>query len=197
MPLLPGCGRRTRTRRSYRIMSVYDELMSDPTEVVQIAAAELAMKVVDILNRAMSASGMTQRQVAKLVGVGEPRVSQVLGSDGNVRISSLAKFTRAMGYELSIEAVATDGSGPLGKPRPRRPASASADSEPAVVWSQTFALPSGCLTVPVVVPPIDGVEKAEPMGPPIRKRRRQTCRTVFRTSFSQGNLATEVIVPVR
>lgn len=69
-----------------------------------LAAADLAAQVVDVLRKALDASGMDQKELASKLGVSEGRVSQVLNSDGNLRVAAVARYLRALGYEASITA---------------------------------------------------------------------------------------------
>lgn len=73
-----------------------------------MAAADLAAQVVRLLDAAIGASPLDQRSLAKKIGVTEGRVSQVLNSDGNLRIAALARYMRALGYELELTAKPVD-----------------------------------------------------------------------------------------
>lgn len=88
----------------------------------EMTAARLTLKAVALLNEAQEASGLNQRQLADALGVSEGRVSQVLGGDGNIRISTFARYLRAMGYVPRLETdPASDAVPPLGGRRvPRR-----------------------------------------------------------------------------
>lgn len=87
---------------------------------IEMAAAEASFDAVGLLNKAVRASGLSQRQIADALGVGESRVSQVLSGDGNLRITTLARYLRAAGYALRLEAApAEPGVAELPKPRSR------------------------------------------------------------------------------
>ncbi|MEU1594532.1 helix-turn-helix transcriptional regulator [Streptomyces sp. NPDC005708] len=55
------------------------------------------------------ASGKSNKELSSLLGVSEGAVSQVLNGDGNIRISTLARYLRAMGFEPRLSADPVDG----------------------------------------------------------------------------------------
>lgn len=67
-----------------------------------LAAAELCMDVVDLLNDVEQLAGIQRKDIAALLDVTAGRVSQVLNGDGNITIAALAKFLHAMGHEAVI-----------------------------------------------------------------------------------------------
>jgi predicted XRE-type DNA-binding protein len=69
-----------------------------------LAAANLAGQVMRLLHQALDMSDLDQRALANKVGVTQGRVSQVFGGDGNMRIASVARYLRALGYEAEIAA---------------------------------------------------------------------------------------------
>jgi transcriptional regulator with XRE-family HTH domain len=88
---------------------------------IEMAAAEASFDAVGLLTKVVRASGLSQREIADALGVGESRVSQVLSGDGNLRITTLARYLRAAGYALRLEAIPADpGVSELPKPRSRR-----------------------------------------------------------------------------
>lgn len=76
----------------------------------EFAAASAQNEVVILLDEAATVSGMTQQEVANRLGVTEGRVSQVLHSEGNLRITTLARYLAAMGFTVRIEADPVDRS---------------------------------------------------------------------------------------
>lgn len=74
------------------------------------AAAKAAVESVALINSVVEDAGLLQSELAKALGLTEGRVSQVLNGDGNVRVSTLARFLRAAGYDLDIAAT------PVAKP---------------------------------------------------------------------------------
>lgn len=71
---------------------------------MDLAAAKLANSVGSLMGRAARASGKLSSQIAKDMQVTPGRVTQILGSGGNVRIATLARFMDACGYELKLTA---------------------------------------------------------------------------------------------
>ncbi|MDQ4491131.1 helix-turn-helix domain-containing protein [Sinomonas sp. ASV486] len=72
------------------------------------AAADAAIEAVSLINEAMEASGTRQNKLAELLDITDGRVSQVVNGDGNVRVSTLARFLRAAGYRLQLAAYPVD-----------------------------------------------------------------------------------------
>lgn len=89
--------------------TLYELEMAEPTGKAGLAAAAAASRVMRILERAQAATGATNKEIAERVGVTEGRVSQVLNGDGNIRISTLARFIAAMGLNLKLDAITADG----------------------------------------------------------------------------------------
>nr|WP_237557934.1 helix-turn-helix transcriptional regulator [Streptomyces sp. SID5470] len=58
-----------------------------------------------ILHRALEASGLTQSQLAERLHLRKSAVSQVFRGDGNLRVTTMANYLSAMGYELDIRLV--------------------------------------------------------------------------------------------
>lgn len=71
----------------------------------EMSAARAEVRVSNLLRKAFRLTRKSQRQLAEKLGVTEGRVSQVLNSDGNLRITTIARYLRVMGYELQLEAV--------------------------------------------------------------------------------------------
>lgn len=89
-----------------------DHFESTPAGAQELAAARLAVNVNSLLSRAFTASGATQKELAGRLGLTEGRVSQVLKGDGNVMISTVGRFLRAMGYQASLTASPADHKSP-------------------------------------------------------------------------------------
>ncbi|MFJ6374152.1 helix-turn-helix domain-containing protein [Pseudarthrobacter oxydans] len=86
-------------------------------------------------------SDIDQKDLAKLVGVTEGRVSQVLHGDGNVHIGTLGRYMAALGYELELSAKVLDPKvPPLKMPTPRRSKRAARDRGPITLKYQLDTL---------------------------------------------------------
>lgn len=116
--------------------SVIDSYASFPRGAQELSAASLAQNVVGCLEQAKAASGKSNKELSSLLGVSEGAVSQVLNGDGNVRISTLARYLRAMGFEPRLSADSIEGgeSLPLAprRVRSRRKSSSEEDAAPRV-----------------------------------------------------------------
>jgi hypothetical protein len=107
-----------------KIKSLVDEAWEDPHHSVGMAAAELAMHVRSILERAFdSRPDISHEDIASRLNVTPDRIKEILShynsdlreddderrnSDGNLMIASLAKTMYALGYKLDIKVVAAD-----------------------------------------------------------------------------------------
>lgn len=108
--------------------SLIGRYSSFPRGAQELSAASLAQSVVGCLEQAKAVWGQPNKDLAKLLGVSEGAVSQVLNGDGNIRISTLARYLRAMGFEarLSADPLAGGDSLPLS---PRRVRNRRGDAE--------------------------------------------------------------------
>lgn len=79
-----------------------------PEGARELAAAEAMVKASTLMWKAFEQSGLSQRELAEALSVSEGRVSQILHGDGNVRLSTLARYLRATGYLTRIEAEPAD-----------------------------------------------------------------------------------------
>lgn len=89
--------------------SLIENYASFPRGAQELSAASLAQSVVSCLEQAKRVSGKSNKELSSLLGVSEGAVSQVLNSDGNIRISTLARYLRAMGFEPRLSAEPVDG----------------------------------------------------------------------------------------
>ena len=103
-------------------LSLADQRRSTPEGRIGMAAARLAISASRMLAAAFSArNDVDQKALARLIGVTEGRVSQVLHGDGNVHVATLARYMTALGYEVELTAKAVDPAAPPLKARaPRR-----------------------------------------------------------------------------
>jgi len=106
---------------------------SDPRSIdareQSMAAARLSVETIALMNRLFEESGISQRELARRLGVGEARVSQLLHGGGNVRIATLARVLHALGYVARLE---FDTVGPPDQIRKRRrPGRPTPDGRPA------------------------------------------------------------------
>lgn len=81
-----------------------DEEQATDAGAQGLAAAELAGQVMRLLQQALDASELDQKALAEKLGVTQGRVSQVLNGDGNMKIAAVARYLRALGYEMRLTA---------------------------------------------------------------------------------------------
>jgi transcriptional regulator with XRE-family HTH domain len=82
-------------------VTLIEEVEATPAGAQEMAAARLAVNVTEVLRNALSACKCQQQELAERLNVSPGRVSQVL-ADGNVRIATLGRFARALGYQARV-----------------------------------------------------------------------------------------------
>jgi hypothetical protein len=134
-----------------RRQSLVAERESTTEGRVAMAGARAAVQTVTLLNQALETSGRNQSELAALLGVTGGRVSQVVNGDGNLRVSTIARFLRAAGYRLKLTAEPADaGVAPLAQPAPRRPSSRPAAPRFAAVYTATSVTGEGVGPEPII-----------------------------------------------
>lgn len=86
------------------VKDLYDLEMESPEGRAELSAVATAGQVRHLLDMAKDRSAITGEEIARILGITPGRVSQVLNSDGNIRISTFAKFLAAMGYQVELGA---------------------------------------------------------------------------------------------
>jgi len=119
--------------------TLIETIEADPTRSLDLAAAKLAMAVDILMSAMLRTSGSTQKDIAERIGVSEGRVSQVINSDGNLRIAALARYAGAMGYTIELGVTPLAGAAPLPK-RERRTRKTAAPRVTTVGASKSFPL---------------------------------------------------------
>ncbi|MDB5336962.1 MAG: transcriptional regulator, Fis family [Planctomycetaceae bacterium] len=103
--------RRAVSRRSGE--SEMDRLEADPKLSVELAAATLTARIDALVSAAVRARpDISRADLAARIGVSEGRVSQVLSGVESPKIVTLARYLRALGYELAISLIPVDQSAP-------------------------------------------------------------------------------------
>ena len=92
------------TENTDRQLSLTEEAEADPVMSLDMAAARGVVDGSALLARTFRATGLTQRALATRAGVSEGRVSQVLGGEENLRLSTVSRYLHAMGYRLNLSA---------------------------------------------------------------------------------------------
>lgn len=86
-------------------MSLYDERAGTPQGMAALAAAEAALQVQALVERAFEQSGLTSREVAAALGVSEGRISQIRHSDGNLKLGTISRLLSVLGLRLRLSTV--------------------------------------------------------------------------------------------
>lgn len=81
--------------------SLIEAFESHPRGAMEMAAAQFAEDVSIALRAALAREGIQRNELADRVGVTAGRVSQVL-SEGNLKVSTIGKFARALGYQAKL-----------------------------------------------------------------------------------------------
>ena len=107
--------------RSDHAPTVIEQAELHPAAARELAAARLALNIGWALNAAVRARGWQAKRLAKELGIGDSAVSQVLNGDGNLRVATIGRYARALGYQpkIVLEPV-EDGLVPITEPAPRR-----------------------------------------------------------------------------
>ena len=84
---------------SNALPTVIEQAEQNPAAAREIAAARLAVNIVWALNEAVRERGWRAKDVAATLGLGESAVSQVLNGDGNLRVATIGRYARSLGYQ--------------------------------------------------------------------------------------------------
>lgn len=87
---------------TYREPTLIEEYESEPSGAQELAAAQFALSIEVALRNAFQRYGCTAAELAETLGVSESAVSQVLNSGGNMRVSTIGRYARAMGYQACV-----------------------------------------------------------------------------------------------
>ena len=110
-----------------------DELLGTRSGSLDLAGAKLVSSVGSLMKRAMTVTGKRPSQVADGMCVSPGRISQILAAGGNIKLSTLARFMDACGYEVHVTASPKDPTIPSLERRRRGPR--RDDSVPTQQWS--------------------------------------------------------------
>jgi len=73
--------------------------LSSPDAAQGIAGANLAVEVVALLARAMAQYEVSQKNLCDILNLSPGAVNQVVNGDGNVRVATIGKYFRALGFQ--------------------------------------------------------------------------------------------------
>lgn len=110
------------TKQSKSALTLFDDLGSSPRGARELAASQLTNDALVQLQTALTATGTSQKQLAEKLGIGESRVSQVVNGDGNVKLTTFARYMRALGYSVTFDVKPAEVSVPeLSRSRRKQP----------------------------------------------------------------------------
>lgn len=84
-------------------MNLYEELASTPDGRRELASSRLRERALAMLDDALEHSGMSQAELARVMGTRRHAVTQMFHGDGNLKLETFAKYLAAMGYEVDLE----------------------------------------------------------------------------------------------
>jgi transcriptional regulator with XRE-family HTH domain len=82
--------------------TLIDELESSEAGAQEMAAARLAVEVTAAFTRAIRESGVSQKRLCESLDLSPGAVSQVVNGDGNLRVSTIGRYFRALGYQARL-----------------------------------------------------------------------------------------------
>lgn len=89
----------------------YEQVMATPGGARALSAARLRYEVLKYLHWALTYTGMSQRGLARRLGIQSAAVSSTLRGNGNLRVDTVAAYLHELGFELQVKLV------PLGTAR--------------------------------------------------------------------------------
>ena len=140
------------------------EVMNDPLRgPIELAAAQATNRAGGLLHLALQASQLSQQELATRLGVSPGRVSQVLSGDQNLYLTTLARYLRAMGYGLGLEAHPEEPNlPPIGRRRNRR---REGRSQNVSVYRGSGSTTTGSVEAAMfVIHPGDAPKRVHPQG---------------------------------
>lgn len=88
-----------------RNRGVLDRYVRSDEERREFAEEAALAHVTLVLAELISASDLTQRRLAELLGVTEARVSQILDIDSNLTVRTIARIAATLGHRLNLQFV--------------------------------------------------------------------------------------------
>lgn len=112
------------TKHDQSALSLFEDVGLSPHGSRELAASQLTNDALVLLQEALSQRGISQKQLAEILGIGESRVSQVVNGDGNVKLTTFARYMKALGYSVTIDVKPENNSVPeLSRKRRQKPIS--------------------------------------------------------------------------
>lgn len=118
---------------------------------IEMGAAHITNEMVGLLNTALAKSGLSRRELASRLEIGESRVSQVLNGDGNLRLTTIGRFLAAMNCKVDVGLRDYAAAAPRRRSRSRR-----SDQQAVSVWEHSVTSQAGCYNAFVVAQGVTG-----------------------------------------
>lgn len=110
------------TKQHKSAITLLEDIGLSPLGARELAASQLTNDALLLLQNALATTGISQKQLAEALGIGESRVSQVVNGDGNVKLTTFARYMRALGYSVTLDVKPIDMSVPeISRSRRERP----------------------------------------------------------------------------
>lgn len=117
------------TKQNKSALTVFEHLGATPLGARELAASQLTNDALVLLQTALSSTGVTQKQLAEILGIGESRVSQVVNGDGNLKLTTFARYMRALGYAVTFNVTPVERTSPELTRERRKPAITSSQTK--------------------------------------------------------------------
>jgi transcriptional regulator with XRE-family HTH domain len=91
-----------------RVRSSVDELLGTDRGRCEFAKEELAFEATEKISELMEITGVSKSELARRVGKSKAYITQVLSGSRNLTLHTLAGLVYALGYKITINAVAAD-----------------------------------------------------------------------------------------
>ena len=75
---------------------------SDPAEFRMLQQERLFVHVTELIAQTMEEQGITNSQLADLIGKSRPQITRILCGDSNLTLRTIADVFTAMGFELCV-----------------------------------------------------------------------------------------------
>ncbi|MFE0730926.1 helix-turn-helix domain-containing protein [Streptomyces antibioticus] len=120
--------------------NLYERLAATEEGARALAAARLRYEALATIHESLEESGATQTELARRLGIRKSAVNQVVHGDGNMRVSTLAEYLHALGFELTLNKV--EAGAPRKQVEANRPhADCDDESEKQLVdWAEVIEL---------------------------------------------------------
>lgn len=79
-----------------------DAYFTDPANAEEVAATFARIELVKAMHKARREAGLTQKEIAKIMGTNQTYIAAVERGRKNISFSTLAKYARACGKKIAL-----------------------------------------------------------------------------------------------